>query len=589
MKKIYFTLLIALLSLFAVPSSGQQNPLWIQNLNTLPDSAYLFPVSTATDLNDNVFTLSTFYKYIGSTFTNKIILNKFDSSGNLLWNLDFDNGGIGKPRGFDMVIDYSGNCYIIGGLMDYPNYKPFLMKVSDSGSVLWTRDSTTAFNTSTFEQVILKNDFLYLRSALGVSLFDDNGNELWSVAIGTYAMAVDNNGKMLVSSYPSPRNTLHRFDLNGILELSDSTIVADRFAFDYNDNIYLLAQWPSYELAKLDSDGVFQWWRDDFPENISFGDQGFDLLVDYNNDVLLVGLADTMYKYRPDGSRIWWRPMNGLDDYIIDAQITNTNHLLVAGSPQGIVPGGIRIEMFDLNGNSVWTGIHQSNIQQEFIVSMSISSDGIYVLEDSISNTSLLKFESPLNSTNIDFDLICVDSVWYDPADNQFVNIRVFNGNVSHLNYPSVQMITPTGDTISNPSNRIDFFAHIGNQFQVYRDTILDQGITDFSNYSFQVSEGFGDTTVSVGWCSTVNIEKISSVSAVLYPNPVKDVLNIKFEKNCKDCILELISIQGRVILNSNINDESSVSINIEAVPAGCYFLYIRTPKGQFSSRIIKQ
>jgi hypothetical protein len=588
MKKIYLTLIIAFVSLFSPTTRGQHSPLWIQNLNSLPDSAYLFPVKTATDLNNNVFALSTFYEYVGTTFDNKIILNKFDSNGNLLWNLDFDNGGIGKPRGFDMVIDHSGNCYIMGGLMDYPNYKPFLMKVSDTGSVLWTRDSTTAFNTTTFEQMILKNDLLYLRSALGVSLFDNNGNELWSVPISTYSMGVDNNGKMLVSSFPSPRNTLHRFDLSGSMDFSDSTIVADRIAFDYHDNIYLLAQWPNYELAKLDSNGAFQWWRNDFPYNLSFGDQGFELLVDFNNDVLLVGLSDTMYKHRPDGSRIWWRPMNGLDAYIIDAQISTTNHLLVAGSPQGIVPGGIRVEMFDLNGNSAWAGVHQSNIQQEFIVSMAISSDGIYVLEDSISSSSLIKFESPLNNTNLDFDLICIDSVWYDPADQQFVYIRVYNGNISGINYPSVQMISPAGDTVSNPSNSVDFFVHPGNFFLEYRDTILDPNITDFSSYSFLFSEGFRDTTVAVGWCSRVGIEKITSISAIVYPNPVKDLLNIQFEKNCNDCRLELFSIEGRKIIDSEIHGQSTLSINMESIQKGFYFLNIRSPEGLFTTRIIK-
>ncbi len=322
MKKLSCFIILTLATILNSSSTAQQSPVWIQNFNTLPDSAYLFPVKTMTDLNNNVITLSTYYKLIPpSAYNYKVVLNKFDPSGNLLWSLDFDNGGIGNPRGFDMVIDYSGNSYVAGGFTDSQYLKPMLLKVSDTGSVMWMRDSTNTFNTSEYEQIIIKNDFLYLRCISGVAVFDDNGNEQWSEARSSVSMAVDNSNRMLVSTFPNPTETLIRYNTNGTVDFSDSSIVADRITVDYNNNIYLLAQWSNYNLAKHDSNGVFQWWTDAFPQNLSFGDPGFKMLVDYDNNILLVGLADTMYKYQPDGSRIWMKPMDGLDNYIIDAQI----------------------------------------------------------------------------------------------------------------------------------------------------------------------------------------------------------------------------------------------------------------------------
>ena len=588
MKKLYITF-VAFLSLVIVRSvCGQQSPIWIQNLNTLPDTAFLPPSKTQVDLNNNVFSLSTYIQNLPQgDFVYKIVLKKFDTDGNLQWSLNYDNAGVGEPKGFAMAVDYSGNCYIAGGFMGIINHKPLLMKVNDGGVIMWVRDSTTSFNTSYFEQLIIKNDFLYVGGALGVAVFDLNGIEQWSTYIPYEEMAVDNLGRAVVSTYGTPPNTLYRYNTDGSLDFADSTIVAERIAVDYNNNIYLLTQWPKYNLAKHDSSGVFQWWTDALPQNLSFGDSGLELLTDYDNNILLVGLADTMYKYSPDGSRIWMKPMEGLDNYIIDAQISNSNFLVVAGSPPGIVPS-IKVSIFDWNGNEVWSGVHQSNTQQEFAKSLATNSDGIYVLEDSIGNSSLLKFEAPWNNGSIDYNLLCVDSVWYEPGNPQFINVRVFNGNFAHLNYPSVQMISPSGDTISNPSNMVNFFAHLGNGFLIYSDTIIVSGINDFSNYTFAISEGFADTTVGIGWCSTTAIDDIDLNTAIVYPNPASNQVKVMFQENCFNCVLEIFSREGKVCVQENLHNEISGNLNIESLSPGLYFLKIKSQKGISYYRFIK-
>src|SRR6185295_9516294 len=91
--------------------------------------------------------------------------------------------------------------------------------------------------------------------------------------------------------------------------------------------------------------------------------------------------------------------------------------------------------------------------------------------------------------------------VWYDPVNPGLINVSVFNGNVSHLNYPSVQIVSPGGDTISNVNNFVNFFAHPGNMYQTYTDTIIVPGITDFTGYTFLMNELFGDTTAVIDWC----------------------------------------------------------------------------------------
>jgi hypothetical protein len=246
------------------------------------------------------------------------------------------------------------------------------------------------------------------------------------------------------------------------LEFSDSTIEAARIATDSYNNIYLLSGFPGFELQKYDSNGVFQWKIDSLPYNSPWGDYGFNLLTDFTNDILVLGLNDSMYKFHDDGNLVWVKPMLGLDNYQFESVITYSNFLAISGSvydTSGTM--NVMVALFDQNGNRSWYGTYDSNNQQEFSVSLAIDYDGIYVLEDSINNTSLIKFINPISLMQVDYSLVCTDSVWYDPTNPILINVRLFNGNINHMNYPSVQIVSSSGDTISNQYNLPSWFIRI--------------------------------------------------------------------------------------------------------------------------------
>src|SRR5690349_13010258 len=106
MKNKYTSLLTAGLLAFTCHADAQETPEWIRSISSPVDSAYVFPVKTLNDGNNHIYVLSTYYKNLGSgNFTNKIYLNKYNETGGLLWSLVYDNGGTGKPRGFDLAVD----------------------------------------------------------------------------------------------------------------------------------------------------------------------------------------------------------------------------------------------------------------------------------------------------------------------------------------------------------------------------------------------------------------------------------------------------------------------------------------------------
>jgi len=577
-------LLLTLLSIFIqANTNAQSTPLWTQTMNTLPDSSYLFPVKTEVDIFGNVVTLCV--QSVSSVLDQKIYLRKFDTNGSIIWTQIFDNSGSGNPRGYDLAVDSSANIYVAGGLMT--NDEPLLMKFNSSGNVVWQRDSTTAFSLGAFHQMILKNRLLYLKSSSGIAVFDFFGNEQWSIGIAPNFIAVDNAGRVVASLFAGATN-LMRFKTDGSVDFSAITIDAAHIAIDYLNNIYLINNYGTYDLVCFDSSGTFSWVKEDIANCPPFGDISVELVVDWNQDVIAIGLNDSMYKYNYNGDFVWQRSMNDLDNYLLQSAIIDNNYLLVSGSMNGFSGYDIKVTAFDILGNEAWSGQYNSNLVQEFSSDLAFDQSGIYILEDSVSSSTLIKFEYPFVPSALDFSLICVDSVWYDTLNPIYINIRVFNGNFSHVNYPSILMVSPQGDTISNRYNLVNFFAHLGNTLLTYQDTITEFGILDFSDYHFFMSEGFGDTTVEINLCLTNGIADPNLAHFSVYPNPTTGNIQIIDLPRGENWTVQVFDARGKICYTSKLEDSNSV-VDLNSLSSGLYILKLNGKSGVRYGKVIKQ
>jgi hypothetical protein len=586
MKKL---ILLPFISLVINGAIAQHSPQWTQTINALPDSGDIHPVKVIDDEANNIYVLSFYYKYLSTGIQNKIYLNKYNPDGVQLWSYVFDNSGAGEPRGFDLVTGPAGECYIAGGFMDSSFNKPILMKIDSSGNFLWLRDSATAFNTRYLNKIFLVNSKLYCQGPAGIVKFDMNGIEEWSVAADAGAFAVDPSGQSVVSTNGLNGITVSRYDSTGVLNFSDTLIYfASRIAIDTDKSFYFLTDYPQYELLKYDSNGVFQWKKDSFPPPPPFGDIGYDVITDHNNDITLIGLNDTMYKFSSHGNLKWIKPMNGLDSYLISAKMIFNNFILVAGAIPDSVSYNTAVNIYNANGNVSWSGIYNSNNVQEFPVSVFANSAGIYALEDSISNTTLMSFETPLFSGNIDFNLVCVDSVWYEPTDSSFINIRIFNGNFDHMNYPTVQIISPNGDTISNRNNMFSFFAHLGNHTLIYTDSITVPGITDFSSYTFLMNDGLITTSGVIDFCLLNNISNNIKDPVMVYPNPFHEVLTIDRLDMNKNYSIMLFGIDGKIVFHETVSGKNIYNVRLDDMSKGIYILKLTDEINSSVYRLIK-
>lgn len=99
-----------------------------------------------------------------------------------------------------------------------------------------------------------------------------------------------------------------------------------------------------------------------------------------------------------------------------------------------------------------------------------------------------------------------------------------------------------------------------------------------------QWAVGIDDIVVTANVPASVNNHLASSFS--VYPNPVKDVLNISNSINAEINAVIVTDINGRTVkqFNSNVSQ-----INISDLNAGVYFVNINSNEGNLTKKVVKQ
>lgn len=84
---------------------------------------------------------------------------------------------------------------------------------------------------------------------------------------------------------------------------------------------------------------------------------------------------------------------------------------------------------------------------------------------------------------------------------------------------------------------------------------------------------------------ATNNLVKEGAVS--IYPNPTKDLVNIRLEDAAATNIT-VFDVTGKSVLSTKVNDTQS-EVNLSDLNSGVYLLNVKTDKGETTKRIVKQ
>ena len=563
-------------------------PLWNNTIGFSNDSlSRVAAVKVAIDNTQQIYVLTNYSTPIAQNVQeNKIILNKYNNTGALLWSFTFDNQGLNNVRSFDMRIDGSNNVYIVGGRIVNSQFSLLFFKVSMNGSLSWVKFGNTGFDTDYYTNIEFRNNLFYLRSNAGVAVYNQNGIEQYVISQYNGAFDVDYSGRIVLSAYIN-NNNLIRYTASGAIDFMDSTLQADKILCDYTNEIFLVRGqigMSSYGLAKHDSNGQFQWSMQGLPTTPPFGDWNYGIMATGQNEYILYGIADSMIKFNQAGQILWQKNMNGMDDSQISGKIIGNGFLLFTGSINGFAGSDVVTKIFDTNGTEVWSQLYNGSFTGgDWGVDVDADSDGIYVVSQLEDSTNLMKYLSPLAADSIDFSQVCVDSVWI--GSDGFVHVNVFNGNFSHMNYPAINIVSSAGYTVS--LGTLSFFAQLGNSYQEYTNTITDTTISDFSNYSFFIKNSFNpDTIAQINFCTTTGIKTESNASIQLFPNPADQFITIITDLTGLNESLIITDVFGREIINERKNSNNFI-VETQSFSEGIYLIKIVNGKNSSTRKFV--
>jgi len=281
--------------------------------------------------------------YIAGSNNFGAFLEKFSSSGTLLWNKTW---GSSEDGGTGVAVDRNGNVFLAGdtwslGTGGYD--KAFLAKYTAGGTMLWNRTwggskmsaahgiaatkngeayivgSTNSFGAGGFDAFIVKY------SASGMQLW----NRTWGGSGNDYGegIAVDRSGEFYICGYTYSFGAsnglafIAKYSAGGALLWNRTwgnkanSVGANGIAVDAGGNAFITGYTgspdPAY-IAKFSASGNLLWnttWT-----NGGFDENGYAVAVDSRGNSYVTGYEDNagsikeeviLYKYSPSGTLFW--------------------------------------------------------------------------------------------------------------------------------------------------------------------------------------------------------------------------------------------------------------------------------------------
>lgn len=502
-------------------------------------------VGQATDSHDNVYIIGNFSDTLffeNQTFINghttDILVVKFDSSGNMLWNKQI--------KGSDSL------DYIYGIDVD----------VNKNDDVIITATMLRTF-------IIIGNDTIFADSHghnAFLAKFTSEGNLVWAEVSGysetncyhTYFSTIDNENNIIITG--------SLFD-NGIFQ--DSTIIS-------------VSSYPLEVLAKYYPSGQVQWIRTwGYKNDIRIDHLAFD---DSNNIILILSpdsLGYNVFKYSSGGELIWRKILHinslyiltermyykclatdSYDNFYIFSRFSDTLNI----SSQTFIShsyNSLILLKFDSTGELIW-GTQIDAPYSIFPKNIRIKDDKIlltgdfkkkmYFMNDSleyptyIENNSMLKYNGFLAE--------------YDLAGNPFW-AKKFGG--------------PNGcqSRFTSSDESIYIYGSAGDSAYFDNFILTD---TTFIGYS-------GGFLARLHY-DEFNMDSVADV-AFAYPNPFENNVNIYLNSAYSEAELEIYNIQGSLIKRYSLKNPLN-TIYLGQLSGGIYIFKVITDDAIYSSKLVK-
>ena len=137
----------------------------------------------------------------------------------------------------------------------------------------------------------------------------------------------------------------------------------------------------------------------------------------------------------------------------------------------------------------------------------------------------------------------------------------------------------------------ISYTWYLDEEVQSSTDYIFNYTFTELSTYQVRCLISDGAYELEALWQVTVNIEPVSentlSDYLIISPNPCSETLNIQWQPQREEpCQITLYNLRGRKVLTLSPTRTGSITTPISHLPAGIYFLNLKTPTQNLTKKV---
>lgn len=176
------------------------------------------------------------------------------------------------------------------------------------------------------------------------------------------------------------------------------------------------------------------------------------------------------------------------------------------------------------------------------------------------------------------------NGVLNDSGENYVIG-TIFNSTGSDTKSASFEFTVPQNTAVGETRVRIlKGFFYIDEEDEMWNTPLIDNpcAIKVFDNLWQEESLNFGqalDFTINI--VSSTSVKPLDLANLRIYPNPVKEILNIDYKEDISK--LTVYDLSGRLIKTYNKN-QSNNSIDVSELKSGTYLLNIETQSKNVST-----